>query len=72
MINNTPFGNDELLKMANTAAQDQDETAIKDMARGVALMYRELRAGGMPKDGATSIAAMFAAQVVFPGCACDG
>lgn len=58
-------------EIAKSAERDQDDATIKDMAQDVALMYAELRRGGMPKDLAGSVAAMFAATVVFPGCGCE-
>lgn len=54
-----------------TTDRDQTDATIKDMAADVALMYRRLRAGKVPMDAAKSIASLFAAQVVFPGCECD-
>lgn len=54
-----------------TAERDQDEATIKDMARDLSLMYSELRRGGVPKEIAGSVLALFAATVVFPGCGCE-
>ena len=52
--------------------RDQTEATVKDMAKDVGLMYAELRANKLPKDAAKSITTIFAAQVVFAGCGCDG
>jgi hypothetical protein len=57
-------------EIVSTSDRDQSDATITDMAKDVARMYTELRRGGMPKDIAGSIAAMFAASVVFPGCGC--
>lgn len=55
-----------------TSDRDQTEATVKDMAKDISLLYAELIAGKVPKDAAKSIASLFAAQVVFPGCGCDG